>query len=104
MLRPTATTSSFSQRSGVLTAFFLLAFAIIVLRLFYLQVINGSEAKERALSQHGIYQKLLPSRGEIKLADPFSNGTIPIATNAKSFLVYAVPQDILNSQLTANAL
>jgi len=87
-----------------LTAFLLLFFAAVVYRLFYLEVINGARARQEADQQHSIYQELYPSRGQIELVDQFSNSTIPVATNAKSYLVYAVPGDILNPNLTADSL
>ena len=96
--------SSFNHRSSLLTAFLLLFFAVIVYRLFYLQVIRGAQARLEANQQHSIYLKLFPSRGEIKLADKFSEQTVPVATNTKSYLVYAVPNDILNPNLAASSL
>lgn len=96
--------SSFNHRSSLLTVFLLLFFGVIIIRLFSLEIIHGQEAKLAADQQHSIYKKLFPSRGEIKLADKFSQDTVPVATNSKSFLVYAVPSDILNPSLTANSL
>ena len=96
--------SSFSQRSGFLTAFLLLFFGIIAVKLFSLQVIHGSQAREEADAQHSIYQKLLPSRGEIDLVDSTTLQTTPVAADSKSYLVYAVPQDIINPTLTASSL
>lgn len=96
--------TSFNQRSRILTAFLFVFFAIIVAKLFSLQILHGSQARLDADAQHSIYRKLLPSRGQILLADKVSLATTPVATNLKSFLVYAVPQDILNPQLTAASL
>lgn len=96
--------SSFNRRSSFLTAFLLLCFGVIVFRLFSLQIIHGQETKKQADLQHSIYQKLFPSRGEIKLADKFSQNAVAVATNQKSYLVYAVPGDILNPGATANSL
>jgi len=96
--------SSFNRRSSLLTAFLLLFFAVIVWRLFYLEVIRGAQARQTADLQHSIYQKLFPSRGEIELADKFSEQAVPVAANIKSYLVYAVPGDILNPNLTADSL
>ncbi len=98
------TKSEFGSRSSLLTAFLLLIFASIAGRLFYLQVINGNSAREEASAQHSIYKKLLPSRGEIKLADKNSLDTFPIAANLKSYLAYAVPGDIINAKETAMGL
>jgi cell division protein FtsI/penicillin-binding protein 2 len=96
--------NSFNQRSSLLTVFLLLFFAVIIFRLVSLQIIHGAQAKKQAAAQHNIYQKLFPSRGEISLADKFSGQTVPVAANIKSYLVYAVPGDILNLNLTANGL
>ncbi|MFA5991296.1 MAG: penicillin-binding protein 2 [Candidatus Doudnabacteria bacterium] len=98
------TKSEFGSRSSLLTAFLLLFFCLILVRLFILQVVNGSAAREEAAAQHDIYKKLLPSRGEIKLADKNSVDTYPIAANLKSYLAYAVPGDIINAKETAGAL
>jgi len=96
--------SSFNRRSSLLTAFLLLFFLVIAAKLISAQIIHGAEARKRADAQHSIYQKLLPSRGEISLVDKFSNQTVPVAANIKSYLVYAVPGEILNSQLAAGSL
>jgi cell division protein FtsI/penicillin-binding protein 2 len=103
MIRKT-TQTSFNRRSSFLTVFLLLIFAVIAWRLFYLQIVRGSLARQEADLQHSIYQKLFPSRGEIDLADKFSNNLVPVAANTKSYLVYAVPGDILNPNLTASGL
>jgi cell division protein FtsI/penicillin-binding protein 2 len=96
--------NSFNQRSGLLSAFLLLFLAIIVIKLFLLQVIHGNQARQDADAQHSIYQKLLPSRGEIDLVDSGTLHITPVATNLKSYLVYAVPQDVVNPNLAAASL
>lgn len=103
MAKKTARTT-FNSRSSILSVFLLLFFLILVFKLFSLQVLHGMDARELADAQHSIYQKLFPSRGEILLTDRLTQETIPVATNLKSYLVYAVPQDIINPQLTANSL
>lgn len=87
-----------------MTAFLLVLFLVVAARLFYFQVIQGEEFRQQADAQHNIYQKLLPSRGEIKLVDQTSAEAIPIAVNSKSYLVYGVPHDIINPDLTAASL
>lgn len=86
-----------------MTVVLLVGFLIIVGKLFDLQVIKGKEIKLEAEQQHSIYQKLLPSRGQIELADK-SAGAIPLATNLKSYLVYAVPPEIVNANVAADSL
>lgn len=96
--------SIFEKRTAILTVFLLLCFAAVVWRLFDLQILHGQQARQLAEQQHSIYKKLLPSRGEILLADQENLQTSPVATNIKKYLVYAVPQDIQNAQLTAESL
>jgi stage V sporulation protein D (sporulation-specific penicillin-binding protein) len=104
MVTKKSSQTMFDFRSSLLTAFLLLIFAVIVVKLFNLQVVRGSEFRQEADAQHDIYQKLLPSRGEIELVDQSTLQTIPLATNAKSYLVYAIPQDIVSPNLTADSL
>ena len=87
-----------------MAVFLCLLFMVITARLFYLQVLHGSQLKQQAEAQHNIYQKLLPSRGEIDLVDKASSALVPLATNIKSYLVYAVPPEIINPNLTAAGL
>ncbi|MCX6797042.1 MAG: penicillin-binding protein 2 [Candidatus Doudnabacteria bacterium] len=94
----------FSSRSSLTAAFLLLVLAIIVARLFLLQIIGGKTAREEAQNQHSIYQKLLPSRGEIKIVDKANQETFVVATNIKKYLVYAVPGEIQNSKIAADNL
>lgn len=94
----------FRKRTAVLTVVLLLALAAIVLRLFVLQVVRGNEFRAAAEQQHSVYLKLFASRGEIDLVDKLSLQAIPVATNLKQYLVYAVPQDILNPKATADTL
>src|SRR5277367_4103819 len=97
--------SSFNTRSSLLTVFLFLLFCVVVYRLFVLQVLDGGEFREQADAQHSIYQKLLPSRGQIELVDSASSlDTVPLATNSKSYLVYAVPGEVANANLTATSL
>jgi cell division protein FtsI/penicillin-binding protein 2 len=97
-------TSPFEFRSSLLAVFLFLLFFAVIGKLFYLQVLQGKILRQQAENQHSIYQKLLPSRGEIDLVDKSSSALVPLATNLKSYLVYAVPSDILNLNLTAAGL
>ncbi len=94
----------FESRTVLLTVFLLLVFVVIAVKLFRLQIIHGGQAQAIADQQHSIYQRLLPSRGEISITDKFSPTGYPVATNIKHYLAYAVPQDIKNSQETAQSL
>lgn len=92
---------NFFKRTAIVSVFFLLAFVIIGIRLFLLQIVNGKSARLLAEDQHSIFTKLLATRGEIKITDKFSQGPIIVATNIKKPLVYAVPESIVNPKETA---
>ncbi len=76
--------------SGLVILFFI-GFAF---RLYDLQVRKADQFTKLALGQHGLDAKLLPTRGEIKVYDKFSQEPFPIATNIKKPLAYAVPSEI----------
>jgi len=94
----------FNKRTAFLAVFLFLFSALISTKLFIMQVVKGAENRKIAESQHSIYRKLLPSRGEISLMDKATLRTVPVATNIDKFLVYAVPGEIANSQLTSQSL
>ncbi|MDR3643201.1 MAG: penicillin-binding protein 2 [Candidatus Doudnabacteria bacterium] len=96
--------NAFEFRSSLLAVFLCLLFVVLAAKLFYLQVLQGAELKKAAEAQHSIYQKLLPSRGEIDMVDKASSALVPLATNVKSYLVYAVPSEVLNPGLAAASL
>ncbi len=64
-------------------------FFLIILRLFYWQVIKASELSDMAQAQYGTAIKILPQRGDIETSDGF-----PIATSKITYLVFANPQEI----------
>src|SRR3990167_2980715 len=57
-------------------------FCLIIVRLFYWQVVKASELSILGESQYGRIIKVLPQRGEIKTSDSF-----PIVTNKISYLL-----------------
>jgi stage V sporulation protein D (sporulation-specific penicillin-binding protein) len=73
--------------------FFLAAFFLISLRLFYWQVVRANELSVLGENQYGKNVKVLPIRGEIKTSDNF-----PIAANKLSYLVFANPKEIENPE------
>jgi cell division protein FtsI/penicillin-binding protein 2 len=76
-------------RFRIVLAFFTIIFAVIVLRLFYWQVVRADELKELGLTQYGKAIKIEPLRGEIKTSDGF-----PIVANKVSYLLYANPKEV----------
>jgi cell division protein FtsI/penicillin-binding protein 2 len=86
-------------RIYLLVVFILAAAAIVIFRLYTLQVMAHAYYQELASDQHKIFEELIPKRGEIFVKD--SNGYYPIATNKKLSLVFAVPREVENTRETA---
>lgn len=79
------------------TAFALLSlFLLVLVRLFYWQIVKAEELSDLGISQYGATITLSPARGEIRTADGF-----PIAGNKISYLVYANPKQIKDKNETA---
>jgi cell division protein FtsI/penicillin-binding protein 2 len=86
-----------------------LIFAIIISRLFYLQVLRYSFYKALATNQHQTFQTIYPIRGEIFMKDRYTNDNsrssfFPVALNKDLWMVYAVPKDIENKEETVKKL
>ncbi len=93
------------DRVDLLRLSFLIFGAIIVVRLFVVQIIQGSNYKALAFNSHGLFQELVPERGEILVHDKFTtSGTVPIATNEVLSEVHAEPIHITDPTATAEAL
>lgn len=83
-----------------LTVFVLMfSFFLVVLRLFYWQIVKAQELAQLGLSQYGATITLPPTRGEIKTSDGF-----PIAANKTSYLVFANPKEIKDKKKTVQIL
>ena len=86
-----------------------LIFAIIVFRLFTLQIVKHSFYKTLASTQHQTFQTIYPDRGEIFMKDNRTNSDsrsllFPVAINKDFWTVYAVPKDIENKEETVEKL
>ncbi len=71
--------------------FFTLIFGVILLRLFYWQVVKAEALSELGQIQYGQSIKIEPVRGEIMTSDGF-----PIAANKITYLLYANPKEVKN--------
>ncbi len=78
-------------RYRIVLLVFTLIFGIVLLRVFYWQVVKASELSKLGESQYGKSIKIEPIRGEIKTSDGF-----PIVANKISYLLYANPKEIKN--------
>lgn len=76
-------------RQKIVVCFFLVAFLVIGVRLFYWQILKGTTLAEAASDQYYFKLTLWPKRGELLAGD----GN-PLVTNKNAYLVYAKPQDI----------
>lgn len=93
------------DRIDILRFTFLSFGAIILIRLFTVQVVQSSYYKALAFDSHELYQELIPERGEILVHDKYTTtGTVPIATNKDLAEVHAEPIHITDPEATAQAL
>lgn len=86
-------------RHKLTLSFILLAFLLVVFRLFYWQVVRASELSALGKLQYGTAIKIEPKRGEIKTSDGF-----PVATNKVSYQIFANPKEIKDIEETAETL
>ncbi len=77
---------------------FTFLFGLIVLRLFYWQIVKADELKKLGITQYGQSIKIEPVRGEIETSDGF-----PIASNKITYLVYANPKEV-DKKIAASSL
>lgn len=82
------------DRTRVLVVIAGIVTAVIVLRLFSLQVLQYGFYKALAEGQHSLYEQLFPSRGKIYMTEYGSDAIYPLATNEPLTLVYANPSRI----------
>lgn len=78
--------------------------AILIVRLFYLQVIMHEEFKATAAREHYGYVELPARRGEIIITDYHSNEEFLLATNITLELLYADPTLVEYPQKIAEAI
>ena len=86
-------------RYRITLIFFALVFGVIILRLFYWQVVKAKELSRLGQIQYGQSIKIEPIRGEIKTSDGY-----PIAANKISYLVFANPKEVKNKETVSKFL
>lgn len=82
------------QRISFLLIISLLLGALLIARLFQIQVLEHSKYKALAEKQHYTEQEIPARRGEIYVKDKDNGEKYPLATNITKHLVYAVPPQI----------
>ena len=74
----------------------MLAFAAILLRLFYWQVVRSSDLSLLGQTQYERSLQITPERGDIKTSDNF-----PVVTNKISYLAFVNPKQIKDKKKTS---
>ena len=95
---------SVRNRIFVLTIFIFLFIAVLIARLFFLQVLSHKDYQTLAENQHELYRTLTPKRGQILVLENKNGRIVPAVTNIEKNLVYAEPQKITDKEKTAAAL
>ena len=89
-------------RIEALRSVFLVFAAVIVLKLFLIQVVDHENYAALANGQHEIFQKLYPERGEVFVHD--GTKLVPVITNQQLAFIYADPRYVKDPKETVNAL
>ena len=81
-------------RITIILLLFCLMYSVVVVRLFYWQVVKSSELKQMGINQSGEAIDIPAKRGDIISSDNY-----PFATTRVSYLLYANPKFIKNNSL-----
>ena len=84
-------------RAHVIFTLIILAFVLIVARLFYWQVIASDALRQQASDQYYLQLTLPATRGQILASDG-----APLAMNVPSFLAYAQPKQVISKDVFAS--
>jgi cell division protein FtsI/penicillin-binding protein 2 len=82
-----------NRRIWVVGTGILISTLVIVVRLFYWQIVRGSELAKKAQTQYTVSQNLSAPRGEIKTSDGF-----PLVTNREIFTIAVDPAKVPSVQ------
>ncbi|MFA6522532.1 MAG: penicillin-binding protein 2 [Patescibacteria group bacterium] len=91
-------------RSSALRATFVVLGGVVVFRLFILQVVSAGYYQQLSSNQHGFYEELFASRGDIFVRDWVDGKEYLAATTERRALVYADVRHVENAEATAKAL
>ena len=94
-----------SWRLKVLTFFIFILAAIVISRLFYIQILNGKFYQAQALGQQAGFKEISGDRGQVFLSNSketrgqFDSEQVKsLAINQDSWLLYTVPSQIEDKQ------
>lgn len=83
---------------------FVVIAAVVMARLFYLQIWKGENYRVLATSQHELQEALIPERGRILVRDRVDDTLHPLATNRDAWTLYVVPRNLQDPEGVALAL
>lgn len=86
-------------RFKLLLLLFSVLFGLVVLRLFYWQIVRASDLTLLGKMQYGQTVKIPAKRGDIKTSDNF-----PIATNKVSYTLFANPKEVKDKEVLTEIL
>ena len=87
-----------------MTVLLFFVFAIIIYRLFTIQVLSAKDYRQLAEDQYTLIKKLTAVRGEIKIVDKYSTQPASVATSIEKDIAYAVPSEITDPAAFARAV
>jgi len=90
------------SRLLIVEVFFLIAFVILGVRIYSLQISNNNYYAEKAQAQQGSMKNDL-LRKPIYFTDKFDNN-IPVVLNKEFYIIFAVPKEIKNDVQVAKSL
>ncbi len=96
--------SSLNKRLDIFGYVIVFFAGLVLLKLVWIQLINGPYYQSLASNQHEMEQLLLPERGQILIHDLKDGKLIPIADNEHRGLIYAEPSRIKQPYKTAEDL
>lgn len=91
------------RRITIMTVISSLFVGVIVIRMFFLQIIDHDYYTALASDQHGLTKELIPERGNIFITDA-AGGKYPLALNRNLYMIFAVPTLIENPEETTKKL
>jgi cell division protein FtsI (penicillin-binding protein 3)/stage V sporulation protein D (sporulation-specific penicillin-binding protein) len=91
-------------RAQILSGILIMFAGVIVVKLFFLQVIDHGFYSDLASGQHDLFQELFPERGDILIHDDKDNNLIAAVTNQKLAFVFADPRQIKDVAKTVDEL
>jgi len=89
----------FTRQLKIAVLFVLVIFGVLILRLWFLQIVNGSVYRAKSENNRIRLQSMAPFRGVIR----DRNGKI-LVDNRPSYDLYVIPEDIHNSEALLNRL